>query len=337
MYKKILFLVLAVLVAIVAFKFSAKSDKKTNDQSLKPQETNKVRITTMPVVQGLPFYLAMEKGYFKDAGLEIEFVKFESPNQIIDAIMQGKVDFTPPSAATGVIAIADTKNPGKMKIYSLGGGDLEVQNDAILIKKTSLIKSMKDLKGKKLGIVAGSAQWKAFALEILAINNLTPDKDVMLVELALGLQPQALESGQVDALLTVEPVPTLITDKDLGKELVDHAAAKFIANPFYSGAGVISTDFASKNPETTKKVLAVFKKAVDEVNSNPEEARQYLKGYTSLDGNMIAKVPISRFKMVDDFTQEDITAVNKILDLLPKYKLIEKENSDFEKLIYSAS
>jgi NitT/TauT family transport system substrate-binding protein len=209
-----------------------------------------------------------------------------------------------------------------------------VQNDAILVKKDSTITSLQELKGKKLGIVAGSVQWKVLAREILAKNNLVADKDVTLVELALGVQAQALSAGQVDAILTVEPVPSIVKAKGIGKELVDHAAARFVANPFYSGVGVIRADFAKENPTTTKKLLAVVEKAINEINSNPDAARQYLKGHTSLDESMITTVPISRFKMYSNLSPEDKNAMKQFYDIFTKYKVVDGA-IDFQKLLYA--
>ncbi len=329
MNKKIIWGISIIILLAGSIWYFASQKKET-----KKFETTKVRITTMPVVQGLPFYLALKKGYFKEAGLDVEYVRFESPNQIIDALLQGKVDFTPPSGATGIIGIVDSKNSGKLKIYSLGGGDKTIQNDAILVKKESAITNIAELKGKKLGIVANSIQWRVFAREILAKNGLIADRDVTLVELALGVQPQALATRQVDAILTVEPVPTIVKAKGIGKELVDHAAAKYIASPFYSGAGIMRVGFVQQNPNTTKKVLEVFNRAINEINQNPNQARQYLKEYTSMDEGMIAKVPISRFKMYNNLSKEDTDQVQKMLDLFTKYKIVEKR-INFQKLLYT--
>jgi NitT/TauT family transport system substrate-binding protein len=320
-------LVIAVLV-IGGFWYFA-----SNKQEAK-LETTKVKIANLPVVQGLPLYLAIEKGYFKDAGLEVELVKFEAPNQIIDALLQGQVDLTSPSGAMGITGIADFKNPGKLKIYAAGGGDTVIQNDAILVKNDSSIKSFQDLKGKKLGIVAGSIQWRTIARDILAKNNLEADKDVILVELALGLQAQALATGQVDALLGIEPIPTIVKSKGIGKEIVDHLTTKFIADPFYAGAGIVRVDFAKQNPNTTKKVLDILHRAINEINQNPDSARQYLKGYTALDETAIAQVPISRFKFYSDFTQDEISAVQKFYDIFSNFKVVDGK-MDFQKLLYS--
>lgn len=324
--KTIIGLIIAVLVVGGVWYFASQKDK------IGPLETTKVTIANLPIVQGLPLYLAIEKGYFKQAGLDVEMVRFEAPNQIVDAILNGQVDFTSPSGAMGILGIADFKNPGKIKIYAAAGGDDIIQNDAILVKKDSAIKNIQELKGKKLGILPG-IQWRTIAQHILQQNNLAAD-DVTLVELAVGLQAPALVSGEIDALLGVEPTPTIIKAKGIGTELVSMATTKYVANPFYGGAGAIRTEFASQNPNTTKKVLEVFQRAIKEINGNPDAARQYLKGNTPLDDSAIAQVPISRFRMYNDLTPNDINAVQKFYDIFSSFKVVDGK-MDFQKLLYS--
>lgn len=330
MNNKINKLIISLVIAILVIGGIWYVDSTKQEASL---ETTKVRIANLPVVQGLPLYFAIEKGYFKEAGLEIELIKFEAPNQIIDALLQGQIDFTSPSGAMGIAGIADFKNPGKLKIYASSGGDQVIQNDAVLVKNDSEIKTWQDLKGKTLGILPG-IQWRTIAKYILAKNNLIADKDVLLTELAPGLQAQAIGSGQVDALLSVEPIPTIVKAKGIGKETVDHVTTKFIADPFYGGAGMLRVDFAKQNPHTTGKVLSILKRAITEINKNPDAARPYLKGYTALDDITISQVPISRFKFYSDFTQDDIQAVQKFYDIFSEFKVVDGK-IDFKQLIYS--
>lgn len=296
-------------------------------------ETTQVKIANLPIVQGLPLYLALEKGYFKDAGLDVEMIKFEAPNQIVDALLNGQVDFVSPSGAMGILGIVDFKNPGKLKIYAAAGGDDIVQNDAILVKNDSAISNLQELKGKKIGILPG-IQWRTIAQHILAQNDLSADQDVILVELAPALQAPALASGEIDALLGVEPIPTIIKVKGIGKELVSKVTVQYVANPFYGGAGVVNTEFATKNPNTTKKVLDVLQLAIDEINENPDAARQYLKGNTPLDDSAIAEVPISRIRMYNELTQNDINAVQKFYDVFTTYSVVDGK-MNFKELIYS--
>lgn len=328
MKKKYLFgigVIMLVVVSILAARIYSPGESA---------EIITVKIANLPVVQGLPVYLAIEKGYFKDAGLEVELVKFEAPNQIIDALLQGRVDFASPSGAMGITGIADFKNPGKLQIYAAAGGDDVIQNDAILVKSDSIINTWQDLKGKKIGIVAGSIQWRTIAHYVLSQNGLEADKDITLVELALGLQAQALATDQVDALLGIEPIPTIVKSKGLGKEIVSHVTTRYIANPFYAGAGIVRVDFAQQHPNTTSKIFAILQRAITEINQDPNTARQYLKGYTALDDVAIAQVPISRFKFYSDFTQDDIDATQKFYDIFSSLNVVDGK-MDFQKLLYS--
>lgn len=298
-------------------------------------EVTKVRMASLPNAQGLPIYLAINKGYFKDAGLDVEVIRFETPNQIIDALLQGNVDFSHTGGATGIAGIADFKNPGKLKIYALAGGDsTTIQSDALLVRTGSPIKSIADLKGKKLSIMAGTIQWQTIVRELLARNGLVYDKDVKIVEVALGLQVQALAAGDIDATLIIEPIPTIVKAKGIGTELVPFAAAKYIADPIYTGAGILRTDFAKQNPNTAKKVLDVITRAVDEINQNPDAARQYLKGYTQLDDTTIAKVPVMHFKMYNELSDADIVAGQKFYDIFTKWGVVSG-TMDFKKLLYT--
>src|SRR3989344_4250666 len=191
----------------------------SQNQETKQIETTKVRVANLPSLHGLPFYLAIEKGYFKDAGLDIEMTKFEAPNQIIDAIISWQVDFTSTSGASGIAAVADFKNSGKIKIYALSGGDNVVPNDSIVVQKDSTIKSIQELRGKKVGILPG-IQWRTIVKSVFTQHNLDSDKDITIVELAPALQAQALASGQIDALVAIEPMLTTVKGKDIGKEIV---------------------------------------------------------------------------------------------------------------------
>lgn len=149
-------------------------------------ETTHIKIANLPAVNGLPLYVAMDKGYFKDAGLDVEVVKFEAPNQIIDAIMTGQVDFTSPSGALGIIGIANYKNPDKLKVYAVAGGTNGNSGASFIVPTNSTLSTLSDLRGKKLGILAGTIQWQTIAREILAQNGLDMDKDLTIVERPLG-------------------------------------------------------------------------------------------------------------------------------------------------------
>ncbi len=318
MNKNTIWSVIIIVILIIAGVWYFTSNKQ--QQAL---ETTKVRIADLPVVHGLPLYVAIEKGYFKDAGLDVERVKFEAPNQIIDAIMTGQVDFTSPSGALGITGIANFKNPGKLKVYAISGGTSGNSGVDFIVPLNSSLKTLSDLKGKKLGILAGTIQWQTIAREILSQNGLDMDKDLTIVELAPPVQIQALSSGQVDALLAVEPIPTTAINKSAAKMWITDPTVKYIADPSWIGAGIVNVEFAKKNPNTTAKIIEVLGKTIDEISKNPDQYRQYLKGYTSLTDDLISKVPIVSEKVCGQITPQDKDSIQKFFDIFTKHKVVD--------------
>ena len=140
--------------------------------------------------------------------------------------------------------------------------------------------------------------------------------------MAGSLQVQALASGQVDALLTIEPMGTIAEMNGVSRELIHAPVEQFLADPFYGGAGVLRTEFAEQNPETTKKMLAVFARAIDEINANPKEARTYLTKYTPLTEELVNEVPFVEFKMYNNFNENDIDALQTFFDIFWEYEVI---------------
>lgn len=314
-----IFLILALVITGCG---NARSEKQT-----KTVERTRVTIAYLPVVHGLPLYLALEKGYFEEEGITVEAIKFDSPNLILQALVAGQVDFGAPSTAAGITAIADHANPGKLKIYALTGSanadtNGEAVNEALIVKKGSSIMTIQDLQGKKVAILP-SIQWRTITRHIFAKNDLSVDSDVTLVELGPGMWIQALTSGQVDAVMALEPVVTTANLQGISREIEHGIVEKYVADPMYAGAGVLRVDFARANPETTAKVLRVFAQATEEINRNPEAAKKYLVGYTPLDAELASKMPPIVIKMYPDLTEEDITALQQFYDIFSEYKVID--------------
>jgi NitT/TauT family transport system substrate-binding protein len=322
----------AVLVAICFFIFLIIG---SSNYGLKQSDSNqlvKIKIGDWPSINGLPEYLAIEKGYFKEAGIEVERMKFETPSQMIDALLQGKIDFGS-TTALGITAIVDQKNPGKIKVFGVNGGTVSMTNESLLVPVDSNISSFKELKGKKLGIPAGTIQWRTIARELLARDGLGMDKDLEIIELSPALQVQAIASRQVDALLALEPIPTIAVAKGVAKIAINGPAEQSIAVPFYPGAATVSADFARKNPETTRKVIEVFKRANAEIMVNPDESKKFLVGYTSLTKDIASKVQITIFKSCNDLDSKDLEEIEKFYSIFYKYKVVPKP-LDFNSLSY---
>ncbi len=310
----IIIIILAVLVVGKAVFHSAPS-------SIAAEPT--VRIAYLPVAQALPLYVALERGYFKQAGINVAPISFNDPSQIINAVLSGQVDFGAPSTASGITAVSDSKKPGSLQIFALQGSDKQNPSDAILVRADSAMQSIQDLRGKKIATLPG-IQWQTIATHILAQNNLSIGRDVTLVPLALPLQGPALKSGQVDALLTIEPAVTVNVHSGDARILAEEPALADIANPFYPAVGVVNSSFAAAHPELAQKIIAILGRATSDIEQNPSSTRPYLVKYASLTPTLADIVPLPIFRMYDNWSASDLSALQKFFDLFYAYKVIDQ-------------
>lgn len=141
------------------------------------------------------FEIAAQKGWFKEAGVEVELLWFEyGPS--MEAFTAGKCDAV---MVTNGDALVTGANGAKSVMILMT--DFSNGNDMIVAKPG--IASLKDLKGKKIGIEIGLVE------HLLLLNGLKKigltDKDVELVPTPTNQTPQVLASGQVDAIGAWQP------------------------------------------------------------------------------------------------------------------------------------
>ncbi|MDZ4358048.1 MAG: ABC transporter substrate-binding protein, partial [Variovorax sp.] len=84
---------------------------------LRAQTGPKIRIGYWPIAAGLPFYSAIELGYFKEAGLDVEPLKFAGAQQVMEAVLSGRADGTANGTGSANIAIGEIAQPGTFKIF----------------------------------------------------------------------------------------------------------------------------------------------------------------------------------------------------------------------------
>ena len=117
---------------------------------VRAQSSSKIRIGFWPVAAGVPFFAAVEKGYFKDAGLDVEALKFASPQQVMEAMLSGRAEGSANGTASAVLAIGEIAQPGLFKIICTNPSNAKYVLEEIIVAKDSTIKTIADLKGKRV-------------------------------------------------------------------------------------------------------------------------------------------------------------------------------------------
>lgn len=279
----------------------------------------KVTAAWLPIMQTTAYYVALEEKLFEKACIEIVSSKMESPNQIIDALVAGRADFGPPGAAAGIAMIAEQKFPGTFKVFGLQGGSIKKDriNDGLIVKPDSTIQSFADLKGKSLGHVPG-IQWRTIARYMVRNAGLDPDKDIRLVDLAVAMQVPAVIGGTVDATLSLEPVGSVAIASGKAKRAMTNPVEAVIADPFYSGASLVTTKFLKERPDVAKKVIDVIDQATDLVNADFAKYRAVLPKYTAIREDQLLSVAQPYLRGFKDINDTDIASYQALVDVFTK-------------------
>lgn len=292
--------------------------------SLPAHADDKIMIGFWPIASGLPLYTALERGFFKEAGLNVEGVKFASAQQVAEAMIAGRTHGSANGTASAALGLAEIVSPGLFKIICSNPSNHKLVLDQFVVPIDSPIKSIAELKGKRVGSGPGiqNATLAKIILEKNGIANPT------VTELPIGQHVPALAAGQLDAVYTLEPTGTAGRLKGLTKVLENGVISKYVLGnadaPWFGGSASVTTSFLKEKPELAKKYIAAYAKAVDFVRKNPNEVRQHLDGFTSIDPSLVKEVPLSGFTLYNEFTASDVEYFQKFFDVFTERKIFSR-------------
>lgn len=303
--------------------------------SLHAQARPKIRIGYWPVAAGLPFFAAVEKGYFKEAGLDVEPLKFAGAQQVMEAMLSGRSDGSSNGTGSGNLGVGEIASPGLFKIIATNPSNARYVLDQFLVPKDSPVKSIGELKGRKVASGPG-IQNRTLAIAVLERAGAP---GVAVTELPIGQHVAALAAGQVDAVYTLEPTGTIGRLNGTTRVLESGVIARYILGdpnaPWHGGSATLTTDFIRRNPAETRKYIDAYARGIDLVRKQPAEARQYLKGYTAIEGPLTGEVPLASYMLYNEFKPSDVAAFQKFFDLFTEKGVFEKKLS-VDSLLYKA-
>jgi NitT/TauT family transport system substrate-binding protein len=285
---------------------------------------DKILIGYWPIASGLPLYAGLELGTFKEAGLDVEGVKFSSAQQVAEAMISGRIHGSANGTASAVLALAEITSPGLFKIICSNPSNHKLVLDEFVVAKDSPIKSLADLKGKR--IASGPGIQNVTLAKIMLEKNGVANPQV--TELPVGQHVPALVGGQIDAVYTLEPTGTAGRLKGLTRVLETGVISKYVLGdadaPWFGGSASVTATLLKERPADAKKYIAAYAKAVEHVRKNPEESRNHLDGFTSIDASLVKEVPLSGFTLYNEFKASDIDAFQKFFDVFTERKIFSR-------------
>lgn len=284
----------------------------------------KILIGYWPIASGLPLYAGLELGFFKDAGLNVEGVKFASAQQVAEAMIAGRIHGSANGTASAVLALAEITSPGLFKIICSNPSNHRLVLDQFVVPKDSPVKAIAELKGKKVASGPG-IQNVTLAKIILEKNGIASPQ---VTELPIGQHVAALAAGQVDAVYTLEPTGTAGRLKGLTRVLENGVIARYVLGDpealWFGGSASVTTALLKDRPAEAKKYIAAYARAVDHVRQNPEASRRHLDGFTAIEEGLVKEVPLAGFTLHHEFKPADLAHFQKFFDVFTERRIFSR-------------
>jgi NitT/TauT family transport system substrate-binding protein len=237
---------------------------------------------------GAPSYIALEKGFFAEEGLDVTLVagNFETQKAGLASgkfyVANGDFNFFP-----SIVEGLDLKI-----IAGLHEGCIK-----LIVPPDSTIKEAKDLKGKTIGVdqIGGTPFFVASL--VLAEAGLNAEKDVKWRPYPLDQLSVAVGKGEIDAYAAWDPFGSLAVRDQNYKVISDIATDPLFAGRFCCFL-YASNKKIKDEPEKIQAILRAYNKAIDWIGKNPEEAAKIEidKGYVKTTDYALLTQLLSEYK-----------------------------------------
>jgi NitT/TauT family transport system substrate-binding protein len=269
----------------------------------------------MKIVDNAALFMAMEKGFFKSEGLELETVPMAGGAVIVQGVTSGDLQF----GWSNVISLYQANVEGfDFKLVAGGATNVKGKNEthAIQVLKNSPIKSAKDLDGKTVAVNTLNNIVHLMVMAWMDKNGASSAK-VKFVELPFPQMLAALSSGRVDAISIHEPFATAAVQKGEARVLAQpwgDVLPKFLIASWFA-----SDKWIAKNKNTIQAFVRAINRGIDAIHADPEGSRAAMIKWAGLSPELAGKIGLPVFEKA--ISERDVQAT---IDLTVKYKLISR-------------
>ena len=276
---------------------------------------DKVKVGVFPVSSSLPYFVALERGFFKEQNIAPEMSRLIGGPPNVAALITNQIDVSAVLVTIEGIN-ADLKKPGVAMYISLNSQNRSYQMEQFVVRRGFPATSLKDLKGAKIMSAPGPAN-VTMAKAALAAAGLK-DGDYTIDQLDMGQHVNVMTAGTFDAGYTLEPNASTMRKLGVATTIEAGVIAHYVlgdpdANAFVAGCAM-SSDFIKGRPEVAKRFAAAWGRAIDFINANPTEARKHLVKNTFTPEDVADTVPMIRYFMARDLTPKDRADYQKFID-----------------------
>jgi NitT/TauT family transport system substrate-binding protein len=223
-------------------------------------------------IWGMPTYYLMKSGYLEKHGLKTEDFAVPSGNLTMQQMVARQVDmgtYAGPSFLIGhdkggLVAIAQIETVGA--------------TGAMVVRKDLGIKTMAELKGKKIANQTGSSIGNIFVDQVGPANGLKKG-DFQEVRMDVNNMIAAMAAKTVDAMINVEPYNAIAESEGLGTIIMD--LSKYDKVPVFMAA---TPDFVEKNGDAIVAYLKAWLQVKEDIKSNPKKVSDVIYSFFTSKG-----------------------------------------------------
>ena len=319
-------IIILFLACLVLFDFNKDSEKET-------KKMEKVKLAEVAhTIFYAPQYIAIEKGYFKEYGIDIDLTLASGADKVTAAVLSGDADI----GFCGSEATIYVYNGGE-KDYLKTFAQLTQKDGTFLVSRKEYKNfKLEDLKGKTIiGGRAGGMPEMTFEYA-LKQNGIDPKKDVSIdTSVAFPAMSGAFIGGQGDFVTLFEPNATSIEKQGYGHVVASVGELGGVV-PYTSYSARIS--YINNNKELIKNFEKAIQKGLDYVknHSDKEVAKTILKQFPDTSLNDLESA-VKRYREADTWpktTKFSEKSFNHLQDIMIDYGELQSK-VDYSKLIYN--
>ena len=281
-----------------------------------PTTAATVRVGVIPVIDLAPFYAAVDQGYFKQEGIELEITTAGGGPAVMTPLAAGQLDI---GFSNIVTVLQGIENGIDFRVVAPGTA-MSAGNDVnpCVVVKDGPVKTPKDLEGRKVAVNALNNIVWLYARALFEKKGADLSK-IRFVEVPFPQMLDALLSGQIDAACPTEPFFTRAMES--GKIAVLGFPYHENTDSLQSVMAITKAEWARANQDTLQRFVRAYLKGVAYIEQHKIDpiGVKIISGYTKMDPAIVAKIQLPKFPMT-----VRPAGIEETAQLMVKYGLLKK-------------
>lgn len=309
--------ILGVLVLLLGVVLTGCGTSQAKSEAVVPETLTEMSVGYLPSPDDLLYFVAQEKGFFKEEGIDAELFQFTNSAEGLNAIVANKLDI----GTFGVSAPLTFAAKGA-DIVMIGGQNSGGCALVCMPDRYDELKNINNYKGKKIASVKLSTADVIFRGALLDAGIDWKNGDAEIVEMeSPAATMEALKKGSVDAALIWTPYVAMADDQGV-------KVAMYITDLYENNVCCRQTLLNSKleeNPELWEHFMTALIKAYDFYQTNPEETIDIVAKYVQVDKNYLVEETYAEDATLRCSPDPMSKSINKYWEIMKKTGFVESD------------